>query len=102
MNLAMKIFNAAMFHTFQGWADQGQIFEDDAHYVFKKSWKYQDGETKPFLVSGRMIYQALNNSPSNDRFGNRDTDTDHFINQMILNLLEPLEGDYIPDENPEC
>ena len=88
MNLAMKIFNKAMFSTFQGYADQGQIFKDDAHYILRENWKFENGETKPFKVSGKMIYQALNNSPSNDRFGNRDTDTDHFNNQMVLNLID--------------
>ena len=88
MNIGMKIFNKAMFDKFQGFADQGQIFKDDAFYQFRKNWKCTNGEIKPFNVSGGMIYQALNNSPVNDRFKDVDINTDNFTNQMVLNLIE--------------
>jgi hypothetical protein len=86
MNLGMKIFNKAMFDRFQGFADQGQVFKDDALYTLKHEWKFRNGETKPFLVTGKMIYQALNRSPGNDRFGDTGIHHKDFINQMILNL----------------
>ena len=88
MTLGMKIFNKKMFDTFQGYADQGQVFEDDARYTFRKEFKFPNGKVGPFLVTGNMIYQALNNSPSNDRFGSIDTSEQYFTDTMVLNLID--------------
>ena len=86
MNLGIKIFNKAMFKRFMGFADQGQVFKKDALYVLKNEWKYSDGSTGKFFVTGKMIYQALNDFTSNDRFSDIDINHKDFINQMILNL----------------
>lgn len=87
MNLGMKIFNSAVFNAFQGYADQGAVFEDDKYYTLRKEWRYSDGRVGKFLLDGKMIYQALNNSEVNDRFKSIDTSTMEFANQMADNLL---------------
>lgn len=85
MNLGIKIFNNAIQRCFQGFADQGQIFEDDAHYLFKDEWTYSDGKVRKFYVTGKQIYEALWDKPTNSRFKNIDDPT--FVDRIAFNLL---------------
>ena len=84
--LGIKIFNRAIFDRFMGFADQGQVFKKDALYTLKNKWKYSDGRTGKFFVTGTMIYQAFRGRLYNDRFKNININSEEFLNQMILNL----------------
>tara|TARA_Y100000401_G_C8189609_1_gene158073 strand:+ start:218 stop:496 length:279 start_codon:yes stop_codon:yes gene_type:complete len=84
--LGIKIFNKAIFNAFMGFADQGQVFKRDSFYTLRNKWKYSDGSTGKFLVTGKMIYQAFRGNLYNDRFKNIDITSKQFLNQMILNL----------------